>query len=69
MVYEVYLRHGEVVRPDVVRAEIPGIAVEASGRAYSLERAIIAAKISDLPAEQVVTNLAAVGIPAEVVEH
>ena len=53
----------------MVRAEIPGIAVDASGRAYSLERAIIAAKISDLPAEQVVTNLAAVGIPAEVVEH
>ena len=25
--------------------------------------------VSDLPAEQVVTNLAAVGIPAEVVEH
>ena len=59
MVYEVYLRHGEVVLPGVVRAEIPGIAVEASGRAY----------YSDLPAEQVVTNLAAVGIPAEVVEH
>ena len=44
MVYEVYLRHGEVVLPGVVRAEIPGIAVEASGRAYSLERAIIAAR-------------------------
>ena len=25
--------------------------------------------VSDLPAEQVVTNLAAVGIPAKVVEH
>ena len=44
MVYEVYLRHGEVVLPGVVRAEIPGIAVEASGRAYSLERAIVAAR-------------------------
>ena len=30
--------------PRVVRAEIPGIAVDASGRAYSLERAIVAAR-------------------------
>ena len=37
MVYEVYLRHGEVVLPGVVRAEIPGIAVDASGRSRPLE--------------------------------
>ena len=44
MVYEVYLRHGEVVLPRVVRAEIPGIVVNASGRSYPLEQAIIAAR-------------------------
>ena len=42
--YEVYLRHGEVVRPRVVRAEIPGVVVNASGRSYPLEQAIIAAR-------------------------
>ena len=44
MVYEVYLRHGEVVLPRVVRAKIPGIVVNASGRSYPLEQAIIAAR-------------------------
>ena len=44
MVYEVYLRHGEVVLPRVVRAELPGIVVNASGRSYPLEAAIIAAR-------------------------
>ena len=44
MVYEVYLRHGEVVLPRVVRAEIPGVVVNASGRSYPLEQAIIAAR-------------------------
>ena len=44
MVYEVYLRHGEVVLPRVVRDEIPGIAVDASDRSRPLERAIIAAR-------------------------
>ena len=40
MVYEVYLRHGEVVRPRVVRAEIQGIMVTSPPRWWSAEASV-----------------------------
>ena len=37
MVYEVYLQHGKVVLPGVVKAEIPGILLNGSGSASIIE--------------------------------